>query len=98
MPVNNFPPAFPAWITNASDGDNSPGMAMHLEQKVACGATWLSTTPPTLALGGHQTAPVTVTADSTKFASGTAATGYVCLQSNDTTKPIVVVQVKAVQN
>jgi hypothetical protein len=74
-------------------------MAMRIEQKVACGAPWLSTLPGSLSLGGNVSAPVTVTVDSSNFDGGvTNEVGYLCLSSNDSHAPTTVIRVDAVQN
>jgi hypothetical protein len=74
------------------------GVAIHLEQRVACGASWLSTDPGTLTLGGLQSGNVTVTADSGLFDGGvTTSVGYICVQSNDAAKPVSLVKVVATQ-
>jgi hypothetical protein len=75
------------------------GIVMHIEQKVACGAPWLSTVPSSLSLGGAASAPVTVTVDSSNFDGGvTSEVGYLCLKSNDAGKPTTVIRVGATQN
>ncbi len=75
------------------------GTAIHLEQRVACGATWLSTDPATMTLGGLQGGAVTVTADSGLFDGGvTTAVGYVCVQSSDAANPVSLVKVVATQH
>ena len=88
-----------AWTDNTVGGD-FPGMAVHLEGQVACGAPWISTTPSTLSLDGKLSDVVTVTADSTQFpvpGPGTA-TAFVCLDSNDAATPVLAVKVEATQN
>lgn len=75
------------------------GLAMHIEQQVTCGAAWLSTVPPSLSLGQNQSAPVTVTVDSSNFDGGVASeVGYLCLQSNDPLHPMTTIRVTATQN
>jgi subtilisin family serine protease len=91
----------PNWIaiTDPLDGDTYPGLAMHVQAKVACGAPWLSATPSSLTLGGLASADVTVTVDSTQFpAASTSASGFLCLDSNDPNFPILAVPVTATQN
>ena len=72
-------------------------MALRIEQRVACGAPWLSATPGNLSLGGLQSSAVTVTADSALFGGGSSAIGYLCLQSNDAASPVTPVRVTATQ-
>jgi hypothetical protein len=87
-------------VTDPFYGSTFPGMALHIEGQVACGALWLSTAPPTLSLGGETTATVTVTANSALFpvpGPGTAK-GFVCLDSNDASFPVLAVPVTATQN
>jgi len=75
------------------------GLAMHIEQYVACGAPWITTSTPTMSLGGGASAPLTVTVDSSNFDGGvTHEVGYLCLKSNDTGKPTTVVRIDATQN
>ncbi len=86
------------WLDNTdpTNGDIYPGMAMHIEAMVPCGATWLSTSPGSLMLDGHLSAPVTVTADSTQFpGAASSASAYLCLDSNDAAHPVYVVPVTA---
>jgi subtilisin family serine protease len=86
-------------ITDPANGDSFPGMAIHIEGQVPCGATWLSTSPSSLSLSGLSSAPVTVTADSTKFpGAATSANGFLCLDSNDAKFPVLAVPVSATQN
>jgi hypothetical protein len=88
-----------AWTDNTSSG-GFPGMAIHMEGFVPCGAPWISTTPSTLTLDGKLSDTVTVTADSTQFpvpGPGTA-TAFVCLDSNDAATPVLAVKVTATQN
>ncbi|MGA9335774.1 MAG: S8 family serine peptidase, partial [Rudaea sp.] len=85
------------WEDN-TDGGDFPGMAMHLEVAATCGAPWLSTTPGTLSIGAHLTAPLTVTADSALFpGAASSASAYLCLDSNDPAHPIYAVPVNASQ-
>lgn len=75
------------------------GIALHLEQKVACGAPWFTTAPASLNLGGLASAPVTVSVDSSNFGGGNATeVGYLCLHSNDANRPVSVVRVSATQH
>jgi hypothetical protein len=78
--------------------DPGGGMALRIEQTVACGAPWLSATPPLLTIGALGSANASVSVDSTKFGGGNSAVGYLCLQSNDPVTPVSVVRVNAVQN
>ncbi len=95
-PINYFAPYYGP--TTAWGADNGhPGMALRIEQRIACGAPWLSATPGTLSLGGLQNGPVTVSADSALFGSGSSAIGYLCLQSNDANAPLTAVRVTATQ-
>lgn len=95
-PMASFGPVFgdTDWVHET----DFPGLAIHLEQKVACGAPWLTTSPPSLSIDGLSSDTVSVTADSTQFASGTSATAYLCLTSNDADEPIHTVRVEATQN
>jgi hypothetical protein len=86
-----------AWTDNTASGD-FPGMAIHMEGQVACGAPWISTTPSTLTLDGKLSDTVTVTADSTLFPAPGTATAFVCLASNDAATPVLAVKVTATQN
>ena len=88
------------WTDNTSSPGNFPGMAMHIEQNVACGAPWLSTSPTSLSLGAQLSGPVTVTANSTLFPvpGPGSATAYLCLDSNDANNPVLAVPVTATQN
>jgi hypothetical protein len=88
-----------AWTDNTSSGD-LPGLAVHLEAQVPCGAAWLSTAPPTLSLDGKLSDTVTVTADSTQFPvpGPGSATAFLCLDSNDPATPVLAVPVTATQN
>jgi hypothetical protein len=92
-------------ITDPSYGATNPGMALHIEASVPCGAAWLSTNPPTMSIGGLLSAPLTVTANSALFAPapGIAAPGvsrsaYLCIDSNDANHPVVAVPVTAIQH
>ncbi|MFC5488863.1 S8 family serine peptidase [Dokdonella soli] len=86
------------WTDDTLSGD-FPGMAMHIEQIAPCGAAWLTTTPPTLTLGGLLNGAVTVNVDSTKFPPGkTTAATLLCLDSNDATHPVFAVPVTATQH
>jgi len=87
-------------VTDSAYGSTFPGMAVHIETKANCGAAWLSTAPPTLALPGLVSATVTATADSALFpvpGPGTAF-AYLCLDSNDANFPVLAVPVTATQN
>jgi hypothetical protein len=88
------------WQDNAGAGPGAdPGMAMHIDQAVACGAPWLTTAPSTLTIGAGLSKPMNVTIDSTKFPAGqTSVSGYLCLASNDPAHPIYSVPVTATQN
>ncbi len=91
----------PNWIaiTDPLDGDTYPGLAIHMEGQVACGAPWLSAAPSSLALSGLASGNVTVTVDSTQFpAASTSATGFLCMDSNDAHFPVLAVPVSATQN
>lgn len=86
--------------TNWAAITDAPGFAMHIEEQVPCGAAWLSTTPPTLTLGGLLSGTVTVTADSTQFPTpghGMTADAFLCIDSNDANNPVVPVLVHALQ-
>ncbi len=87
----------PDWRAHDADGE-PPGMALRIEQQITCGAPWLSAAPPQLNLGALASATVSVSVDSTKFGGGNSATGFLCLQSNDSANPVSVVRVNAVQN
>ena len=91
--------------TNWSAITDAPGFAMHIEEQVPCGAAWLTTSPPTMSIGGLLSAPLTVTANSALFApvSGIAAPGvsrsaYLCIDSNDANNPVLAVPVTAIQH
>jgi hypothetical protein len=90
----------PNWVSISSHyGTPLSDMAMHVEQKVACGAPWLSATPGSLSLGGLSNAPLTVSVDSSNFDGGvTSEVGYLCIQSTDAGKPTAVVRITATQN
>jgi hypothetical protein len=85
--------------TNWAAITDAPGFAMHIEEQVPCGAAWLSTTPPTLTLGGLLSGTVTVTADSTLFpVPGPGdADAFLCIDSDDANNPVVAVPVHAHQ-
>jgi len=93
-------------ITDPSYGDTNPGMAVHIEASVPCGAPWLTTNPPTMSIGGLLSAPLTVTADSTQFGPiaaapatpGISRSAYLCIDSNDANNPVVAVPVTATQH
>lgn len=95
-PLVAFGPVF--GDTDWAPDSEFPGLALHLEQKVACGAPWLTTSPSTLSIDGLSSDTVAVTADSTQFASGTSVAAYLCIQSNDADEPIHTVRVEATQN
>lgn len=87
-------------MTDPAYGNTYPGMALHIEAKVPCGAAWLSTAPPALTLPGRSSKDVTVTANSALFpvpGPGTAS-AFLCLDSNDASFPILAVPVTATQN
>jgi subtilisin family serine protease len=93
------PTGVPVTNWTAFNAQAGVGLAMHIEQYVACGAPWLTTLPATLSLGGGASAPVTVTVDSSNFDGGVASeTGYLCLKSNDAHTPTRVIRVTATQN
>ena len=83
------------WVVHNDPGG---GMALRIEQTVACGAPWLSATPPVLTVDALASVNASVSVDSTKFGGGNSAVGYLCLQSNDPTTPVSVVRVNATQN
>ncbi len=83
------------WTVHTDPGG---GMALRIEQSVACGAPWLSASPPSLDLGAGESANVSVSVDSTKFGGGNSAVGYLGLQSHDSANPVSVVRVNATQN
>jgi hypothetical protein len=87
-----------AWEDNTTGGD-FPGMAMHIEAVVTCGASWLTTTPSTLGLGGKLSGTVTVTASNLP-GTGTPRTvsAWLCIDSNDANTPVLAVPVTATQN
>jgi hypothetical protein len=73
------------WVDNTASG-GFPGMAMHIEAKVACGAGWLSATPSTLTIAAGDSAQLTVFGP-------VPDTAYLCLDSNDPANPVLAVQV-----
>ena len=84
------------WVVHTDPGG---GMALRIEQAVACGAPWLTATPPLLNLDAVSTANASVSVDSTLFGGGaSSAVGYLCVQSNDPANPVSIVRVNAVQN
>ncbi len=86
------------WTDNTVGGD-FPGMAMHIEQTAACGASWLTTSPSTLTLAGLTSGAVTVTVNSAQFPPSTTTTsGFLCIDSNDAAHSVYVVPVTAKQN
>jgi len=87
-------------VTDPAFGVTYPGMALHIEANVSCGATWLSTTPSNLSLPGLTGGAVTVTADSTHFPVPGAgiAKGIVCIDSNDANFPVLAVPVITTQD
>jgi hypothetical protein len=89
------------WVdfTDPSYGAPNPGLAVHIEASVPCGAAWLSTVPPTLTLDGLLSGTVTVTADSTQFpVPGPGdADAFLCIDSNDANNPVVAIPVHAHQ-
>jgi Subtilase family/PA domain len=100
--AQEFGPVFgeTQWSPIAGQGGPQSAFAMHIEEQVPCGAAWLSTSPATLAVGAQQSAPVTVSADSTMFpfpGPGTA-TAFLCLDSNDANTPVLAVPVSATQH
>lgn len=83
------------WTDNTNGGD-FPGMAMHIETQITCGAPWLSAAPGTLTIGAVNNAPLTVTANSTLFPVGsTSEYAYLCLDSNDTAHPVYATPIHA---
>ena len=89
-----------SWQDNTATGPGAdPGMAMHIDQAVPCGAPWLTTAPSTLTIGAGLSKPMNVTVDSTKFPAGqTSASAYLCLASNDPAHPIYSIPITATQN
>ncbi|HET7778949.1 MAG TPA: S8 family serine peptidase [Rudaea sp.] len=85
----------PDWTAHTDPGG---GMAVRIEQKITCGAPWLGATPAQLNLGALASGTASVSVDSTKFAGGNPATGYLCLHSNDAATPLKIVRVKAMQH
>jgi hypothetical protein len=88
-------------MTDPAYGNTNPGMALHIEAAVPCGAAWLSSSPPTLTLPGRSSKTVTATADSTQFpvpGPGQSASGFLCIDSNDAAFPVLAVPVQATQN
>jgi subtilisin family serine protease len=74
------------------------GLQMRIEDRVACGAPWLSTSPASADLQGLIGLPLTVAIDATLFPPNeTSAAAYLCLESNDPDTPVTVVRVNATQ-
>jgi len=87
-------------FTDPVYGAAYPGIALHIEGNVPCGAAWLGTTPSSLSLPGLISGVVSVTADSTHFpvpGPGTVR-GFLCIDSNDANFPVLAVPVTATQN
>ncbi len=80
----------PAWASLGSVGG-----VMRIEQRVVCGAPWLTTSRPTMTLPGLIDATVGVSVDGTDLLSGDSRVAYLCLRSNDATNNIQVVRVEA---
>ena len=88
-----FGPLFSETVWSAIT--DAVGFAMHIEANVPCGAAWLSAAPSTLTIGAGQSAPLTVTADSSLFPLPSGASAYLCLASNDPVNPVFPVLVNA---
>jgi subtilisin family serine protease len=74
------------------------GLQMRIEDRVACGAPWLSTSPASADLQGLIGLPLTVAIDATQFPPNeTSAAAYLCLESDDPDTPVTVVRVNATQ-
>jgi len=92
--LDNNPPSY--W---ADTKDPIASMAMHIEQKVTCGAPWLSTAPATLTIDALLSSTVTVTADGNKFPSGQkSVSAYLCLNSDDAASPVYPVRISATKS
>ncbi len=96
---SSAPPTIP-WLTLSQLSNTTwTGMALHVEDSVACGAPWLSTSPQQMNLGGLLSAPLSIQVDATKFPPGaTAVVGYACIQSNDPKHGLVLMRVSAKKN
>lgn len=75
-----------------------PGFALRIEQTGTCGGAWLTAGTPTLTIGALSSTALSLSVDSTLFPSGTTASGFLCLQSNDAATPTQLVRVVAIQH
>ncbi len=81
-----------AWTSLSDNG------AMRLEQKVQCGASWMTATIPSLTLPGKIGSNVLGITVNNSLTAFDHAVGYLCLQSNDATNPVTVVRVDVYQH